>query len=187
MKNTDNTINSQDEFESLNASGFLDTTNEEKQKTMQDLGKHQVQPQLFNFDDLLNVPDLPRIKPSFGQRMAGEINQLKVSIKVMDLYSLFASGGTTCSFTASRLKTPTIHGATHKLEAAQLFGEASEERVEGTKVLLSEVHGHLDDFTFHVSTKQMQKYARKNFRGEVRLYLIAVEANRTVKIYWAGN
>jgi hypothetical protein len=185
MKNTDNTyFEAINEFASENESGFLDSTNEEKQKVMEDLGKKHNLPELYDFADLLDVPELPRVKPTFAQVTA---TQLKASIKVMDLSPLFTSGTTAFSFTGSKLKAPTMYGATHKIEAAQSWNVVTEETMEGMKILLSEVSGSFDDFTFLVSTKQLRKYSRKNSRGEVRLYLIAVQGNQTVKIYWAGN
>ena len=185
MKNTNNLdFEGVNEFTSKNEPGFLDSTNEEKQKAMEDLGKKHSMPELHDFADLLNAPELPRVKPTFATVVSG---QLKASIKVMDLASLFTSGRTTFKFTGSKLSAPSAYGATHKLEAAQSWNEFTEERIEGTKVLLAEVPGSFENFAFDVSTSQLKKYARKNFRGEVRLYLIAIQGNHTVKVYWAGN
>lgn len=185
MKNTNNLdFEEVNEFTSKNEAGFLDSTNEEKQKAMEDLGRKSAVPDLHDFSDLLNVPELPRVPTSFAMVTTG---QLKTSIKVMDLSPLFTRGTMAFSFTASKLKAPTMYGATHKIEAAHSWNVAGEEKMEGMKVLFSEVSGTFDDFTFFISTRQLQKYSRKNSRGEVRLYLIAVQSNQTIKIYWAGN
>lgn len=186
MKNTDNTINPSldNEFASVHEEGFLNSTEEEKQKTALDLRHEELQ---YNFDDLMNVPTIRQIQPVGWGKEAG--NQLTFNIKVSALADKFDNGNKSFPFKVSKLNTATQYGATHKIENGPLspVDDFSIEQRDGTKVILTEVAGTLKAFNFEITFQQITKYARRKANGDVRIYLIAVQSGQSIRIYWAGE